>query len=175
MGFSNPNWDWKTFDFDADVALVNAKLFGMLNAVNPDLSDFKKGGGKLIVWHGWNDPGVMPQQTLDYFDDVVDYAGKSTGGDGAAFTDEYLRLFMLPGVGHCRGGVGPDQVDWMAALAGWVEKGTKPATITAHSDARRQSRDDAAVVPAPAGRALQGARRPERRRELRVRRAAVTV
>ena len=131
MGFNNPKWDWKTFDFDRDVALVNNKLFGTLNAVNPDLSDFKKGGGKLIVWHGWNDPGVMPQQTLDYFDDVVAYAGKATGGNGAAYTDEYMRLFMLPGVGHCRGGVGPDQVDWMASLAGWVEKGQKPATITA--------------------------------------------
>jgi feruloyl esterase len=131
MGLNNPNWDWKTFDFDRDVALINAKLAGTLNAVNPDLSDFKKGGGKLILWHGWNDPGVMPQQTLDYFADVVDYAGRSTGGNGAAYTDEYVRLFMLPGVGHCRGGVGPDQADWMAALAGWVEKGTKPATITA--------------------------------------------
>jgi feruloyl esterase len=131
MGLNNPNWDWRTFDFDRDVALINAKLAGTLNAVNPDLSDFKKGGGKLIVWHGWNDPGVMPQQTLDYFADVVDYAGRSTGGDGVAYTDEYVRLFMLPGVGHCRGGVGPDQADWMAALAGWVEKGTRPATITA--------------------------------------------
>ena len=131
MGFNNLSWDWKTFDFDRDVALVDAELFGTLNAVNPDLRDFKAGGGKLIIWHGWNDPGVMPQQTIDYYESVVDHAGKSTGGDGAAYTDEYLRLFMLPGVGHCRGGVGPDQADWMAALAGWVEKGTKPATITA--------------------------------------------
>jgi feruloyl esterase len=131
MGFGDPNWDWRTFDFDRDVELVDAKLFGTLNAVDPDLRDFKKGGGKLIVWHGWNDPGVMPQQTIDYFDSVVEYAGKATGSDGAEFTDEYLRLFMLPGVGHCRGGVGPDQADWMAALAGWVEQGKKPDTITA--------------------------------------------
>jgi feruloyl esterase len=131
LGFENPNWDWKTFDFDRDVELIDQKLFGVLNAVDPDLRDFKNGGGKLIVWHGWNDPGVMPQQTLEYYGDVVEFASKTTGGDGAAFTDEYLRLFMLPGVGHCRGGAGPDQVDWMAALAGWVEKGTKPATITA--------------------------------------------
>lgn len=133
MGFGNPNWDWKTFDFDSDVELVDAKLFGVLNAVNPDLRDFKSAGGKLIVWHGWNDPGVMPQQTIDYYDSVVEYASKATGRDGAAFTDEYLRLFMLPGVGHCRGGVGPDRADWMAAMAGWVEKGQKPASITASS------------------------------------------
>ena len=55
MGFHNPQWDWKTFDFDKDVALVDAKLFGTLNASNPDLSDFKKRGGKLIVYHGWSD------------------------------------------------------------------------------------------------------------------------
>jgi feruloyl esterase len=133
MGFGDPNWDWRTFDFDRDVELVDAKLFGTLNAVDPDLRDFKKGGGKLIVWHGWNDPGVMPQQTIDYFDSVVEYAGKAMGGDGAEFTDEYLRLFMLPGVGHCRGGVGPDQADWMAALAGWVEQGKQPDTITART------------------------------------------
>ncbi len=132
--FKDPNWDWKTFDFDRDVALVNNKLFGTLNAVNPELSDFKKGGGKLIVWHGWNDPGVMPQQTIDYFDSVVEYAAKATGGNGAAYTDDYLRLFMLPGVGHCRGGVGPDRVDWMAALAGWVEQGKKPASLTARAE-----------------------------------------
>jgi len=131
LGFEDPNWDWRTFDFDSDVELIDAKLFGVLNAVDPDLRDFKNGGGKLIVWHGWNDPGVMPRQTIEYYDSVVEFASKTTGGDGVAFTDEYMRLFMLPGVGHCRGGVGPDQVDWMAAIAGWVEKGQKPASITA--------------------------------------------
>lgn len=144
MGFGNPNWDWRTFDFDADVDLVDAKVAGVLNAVNPDLRDFKSRGGKLIVWHGWNDPGVMPQQTIDYYDDVVEYASKATGGNGAALTDEYLRLFMLPGVGHCRGGAGPDQADWMAALAGWVEKGEKPARITARSE-----RDGKVVMTRP--------------------------
>jgi feruloyl esterase len=135
MGFENyEKWDWRTFDFDRDVALVDAKLFGTLNAVDPDLRDFKAQGGKLIVYHGWNDPGVMPQQTLDYYDSVVDYAAKSHGGDGKAYTDEYLRLFMMPGVGHCRGGIGPDQADWVAALAGWVEKGAAPTSIAARRE-----------------------------------------
>jgi Tannase and feruloyl esterase len=134
MGFGNPDWDWRTFDFDRDAALVDAKLFGTLNAINPDLGDFKAHGGKLIVYHGWSDPGVMPQQTLDYVASVIDFAGKATGGDGRAFTDEYLRLYMLPGVGHCRGGVGPDQADWIAALAGWVENGKAPTRITARRE-----------------------------------------
>jgi feruloyl esterase len=132
MGFDNLQWDWRTFDFDHDVALIDAKLFGTLNAINPDLSDFKKRGGKLIVYHGWSDPGVMPQQTLDYWNSVRAFAGKSTGGDGGAYTDEFARLYMLPGVGHCRGGVGPDQADWIGTLAGWVEKGKAPAAIVAH-------------------------------------------
>lgn len=132
MGFGNyEGWDWRTFDFDRDVELVDAKLARTLNAVDPDLRDFKARGGKLIVYHGWNDPGVMPQQTLDYYDNVVEYAAKSQGVDGKAYTDEYLRLFMVPGMGHCRGGTGPDQADWVAALAGWVEKGQAPTSITA--------------------------------------------
>lgn len=131
LGFENPHWDWKNFDFDRDVELIDAKLFGVLNAVDPDLRDFKQAGGKLILWHGWNDPGVMPRQTIAYYDSVVEFAGKAMGVDGAAYTDDYLRLFMLPGVGHCRGGVGPDRVDWMAAITGWVERGDKPARIVA--------------------------------------------
>jgi len=144
MGFENPRWDWRAFDFDSDVELVDSKLFGVLNAVDPDLRDFKAGGGKLIVYHGWNDPGVMPRQTLHYFDNVIEYAGKATGGDGRAYTDEYLRLFMLPGVGHCRGGAGPDQADWVAALAGWVEQGKAPASITA-----RRQQDGKVVMTRP--------------------------
>jgi feruloyl esterase len=131
MGFENGNWDWRTFNFDGDVALIDAKLAHVLNAVDPDLRDFQAEGGKLIVWHGWNDPGVMPQRTIDYYDDVVTFADRATNGDGFAFTDEYLRLYMLPGVGHCRGGVGPDQVDWISSIVNWVEYGQPPQQLIA--------------------------------------------
>jgi feruloyl esterase len=131
MTFENPSWDWRTFDFDRDVDIVDAKLFGVLNAVDPDLRDFKANGGKLIVYHGWNDPGVMPQQTIDYYESIIDFTAKATGEDGAAFTDEYLRLFMMPGMGHCRGGAGPDQADFMSALAAWVEEDKAPEQIIA--------------------------------------------
>jgi feruloyl esterase len=131
MGFGNPKWDWRSFDFDRDVELVDAKLYGVLNAVDPDLRPFKTSGGKLIVYHGWNDPGVMPKQTLHFYDSIVEYAGKATGGDGKAATDDYLRLFMMPGMGHCAGGTGPDQADWMSSIAGWVERGEAPTRIVA--------------------------------------------
>jgi feruloyl esterase len=144
MTFENPAWDWRTFDFDSDVELVDAKLYGVLNAVDPDLRDFKARGGKLIVYHGWNDPGVMPKQTLHYYDNVVEHAGKATGSDGQSFTDEYLRLFMMPGMGHCRGGAGPDQADFMAAIAAWVEQGRAPERIVA-----RREQDGAVVMTRP--------------------------
>jgi feruloyl esterase len=131
MAFEDPDWDWRTFDFDRDVAAVDGKLYGVLNAINPDLRDFKNAGGKLIIYHGWNDPGVMPQRTIDFHEQIVDFAAKATGGDGRAYTDEYLRLYMMPGMGHCRGGTGPDQADFMSAIARWVEQDEAPASITA--------------------------------------------
>src|SRR5690606_23526787 len=124
----------RSFDFDREVEHDDSKLYGVLNAINPDLRDFKAQGGKLIVYHGWNDPGVMPQQTIDFYDRIVEFAGKATGEDGHAFTDEYLRLFMMPGVGHCRGGSGPDQADFMDAISAWVEEGQAPERITAWSE-----------------------------------------
>ena len=116
----------------------------MLNAIDPDMRDFKSRGGKLIIYHGWADPGVMPQRTIDFYNEIVDYAGKAMGGDGREYTDEYLRLFMVPGMGHCRGGVGPDQADYMDAIAAWVEHGKKPDSITA-----RKERDGKVTLTRP--------------------------
>ncbi len=134
MGFGEASWDWKSFDFDRDVDFVDAKLAWVLNAVNPDLRDFEARGSKLIIYHGWNDPGVMPQRTVQYYRDVIDYAGRGGRADGAQRTAAYARLFMMPGMGHCRGGNAPDQADWMGAISGWVEKGTAPDAITARRE-----------------------------------------
>jgi feruloyl esterase len=131
MGFENDGWDWRTFDFDRDVTLINGKLAHVLDAVNPDLRDFKAQGGKLIVYHGWNDPGVMPQRTIDFYDEIVAFAGRATGGDGAAFTAEYMRLYMMPGMGHCRGGIAPEQADFVSSLVDWVENDRAPDRVIA--------------------------------------------
>jgi feruloyl esterase len=133
MGFEDPDWDWRTFDFDADVEHVDAKLYGVLNAVDADLRDFKANGGKLIIYHGWNDPGVMPQHTVDYYDRVVDLMDHATDGGGYENTVDFARLFMQPGVGHCRGGVGPDDSDFMTAIARWVENDVAPNRIEARA------------------------------------------
>jgi feruloyl esterase len=131
MGFENNDWDWRTFDFDRDVTLIDGKLAHVLDAVNPDLRDFKAQGGKLIVYHGWNDPGVMPQRTIDYYDEIVAFADRATGGDGTAITEEYMRLYMMPGMGHCSGGSAPDQADFVSSLVDWVENDQAPDRIVA--------------------------------------------
>lgn len=129
MAFENPDYDWRKFDFDKDVELVDAKLYGVLNAIDPDLHEFEAHGGKLIIYHGWADPGVMPMATINYYNSIIDFANQSKGGNGKARTESYARLFMMPGMGHCRGGSGPDQADFVPAITAWVEKGKAPARI----------------------------------------------
>jgi feruloyl esterase len=122
--FSNPDWDWKTLDFDKDVERADEKFGKLMNAIDPDLKDFSKRGGKLLLYHGWNDQLIQPQNTIDYYASVTKKLGLRE-------TDDFARLFMVPGMTHCSGGVGPNTFDAVTALEQWVEKGTKPAQIVA--------------------------------------------
>jgi feruloyl esterase len=122
--FSNPDWDWKTLDFDKDVDKADEKFGKLMNATDPDLKDFSKRGGKLLLYHGWNDQLIQPQNTIDYYASVTKKLGLRE-------TDDFARLFMVPGMTHCSGGVGPNTFDAVTALEQWVEKGTKPAQIVA--------------------------------------------
>ncbi len=122
--YSNADWDWKTFDFDKDVALADEKFAKLLNAVDPDLGAFKKRGGKLIMYHGWNDQLIQPYNSIDYFTSVQKKMGTRD-------TDDFARLFMAPGMQHCAGGVGPNTFDAVTALEQWVEQKIKPAQIVA--------------------------------------------
>ncbi len=102
------------------------------NAGDPDLRRFLfEGDGKLILWHGWADPGVPPEPTLDYYGQVV---AENFDGDLEAARDR-ARLFLFPGVGHCRGGAGPDRWDPLAPLVDWVENGEPPDHVVAHREA----------------------------------------
>ncbi len=120
--FENPKWDWKTFDFDKDAAFADKKLSSIVNSINPDLSAFKARGGRLIQYHGWNDPAISPVNSIRYFESVQTKMGN---------THDFYRLFMMPGMGHCGGGPGPDQFDKVDTLARWVENGKAPDQITA--------------------------------------------
>jgi feruloyl esterase len=130
MVFDDPKWDWKTFNFTdpKDFAILyeaDARIGPILNATDPDLNAFKELGGKLILWHGWADQNIAPRNSINYYNRVV-----ADQGDEAK-TQEFLRLFMVPGMGHCSGGPGTDKFDGLAALDQWVDKGVAPTQIAA--------------------------------------------
>jgi feruloyl esterase len=122
VGHRDANWDVMTFDLAADLALA-LKNASFIEASDPDLSRFKARGGKLLLWHGWADPGPSPYNTIDYHSQVE----QALGGE----QDDWMRLFLLPGVAHCGGGVGPDQADFLTALERWREDGVAPDRIVA--------------------------------------------
>jgi feruloyl esterase len=122
IGRQDAKWDPMSFDLDADLALT-LRHGGAIEATDPDLSAFKARGGKLLLYHGWADPGPAPANTIAYYD----AAARSASGEA----DDWMRLFLMPGVGHCRGGRGPDQADFIGALDRWRDAGTAPARIDA--------------------------------------------
>ena len=121
--FQNADYDWRTFDIDRDMPVIDQKI-GFVDATDPDLKKFKAHGGKLLLYAGWGDTGITPKNTVEYYESVVNKMGK-------AETNDFARLFMVPGMGHCRGGNGPDTFDTIGTLETWREKGTTPAAIAA--------------------------------------------
>ncbi|NOT27889.1 MAG: tannase/feruloyl esterase family alpha/beta hydrolase [Acidobacteria bacterium] len=123
--FKDPNWDWKTFDFDKDVVRGDLPENLIMNATDPNMDRFFARGGKLLMYHGWSDPNVPAVNTVKYFEQVVERLG------GYAKADDRVRLFMAPGMGHCRGGEGPNVFDTVGALEQWVEHGKAPGQLLA--------------------------------------------
>ena len=128
--FDDPNWDWKRFDFDVGMKAVDDRLAPVINAMNPDLSKFTAHGGKLIQYHGLADPVVPPRDSIDYFERVQSFEAKSKDAAADISADHY-RLFLVPGMEHCKGGEGATVFDAQQALEDWVEHGKAPATIVA--------------------------------------------
>jgi Tannase and feruloyl esterase len=143
MVFENPKWDFHTFNFDSDVQTADDKTAGILNSTDPDLAKFKARGGKLIQYHGWGDAAIPPQNSIDYFERVQSVMGKTARERDLGATQDFYRLFMVPGMSHCAGGVGATAFgnvpsaqrdpghDVVSALDQWVEKGVAPIQIIA--------------------------------------------
>jgi feruloyl esterase len=117
-----PNYDYKTFDFDRDPRLLD-EWSKKADAKNPDLSSFHKRGGKLLMTYGWADSILQPMAGVNYYE-------QATAKNGPA-TSDFFRLFMVPGMAHCGGGIGPDRHDPMTAMINWVEKDKAPASMVA--------------------------------------------
>jgi feruloyl esterase len=119
--FDDPEWDYTSYDFSTWAADTR-KAAEILNATTTDLTPFEVAGGKLILWNGWSDAAITALGTIQYYDALRrEHPGEQS----------FVKLFLLPGVGHCAGGPGPDQVDWLSAIQTWVEEGEAPERLIA--------------------------------------------
>jgi feruloyl esterase len=143
--FEDPKWDFRTLDFDRDVSIGDAKAGPVLNATNPDLRSFRAGGGRLIQYHGWGDAAIPAPSSIEYYESVRTFMSRYPDArtPANAPTEDFYRLFLVPGMGHCGGGAGPNSFgngasrstagdpdrDIFTAIERWVERGEAPIRI----------------------------------------------
>ena len=144
--FQDPQFDFHTFDISAALVVADNGVGRVIDATDPDLRPFKRHGGKIIQYHGWADAVLTPKNSVNYYNEVrAVLRGKATS-DSPSFKEiqEFYRLFMVPGMGHCAGGPGPNEFgafrdapvadadhDILRALERWVEQGIAPEKIVA--------------------------------------------
>jgi feruloyl esterase len=120
-----PAWRPTDFDFDRDY-----KRLGAMEVLEPhesDLRRLKAAGGKLLVYTGWSDSIEGVLNTADYYEKTERVTG------GRTETQDFFRLFVIPGMNHCGGGDGAFAVDYLSYLEVWVEKDHAPdVMIGAH-------------------------------------------
>jgi|TARA_B100001964_G_scaffold194552_1_gene218220 feruloyl esterase len=117
-----PDFNWNEFDFKSKPDNLDMAS-DILDAVDPDLTEFERQGGKLLSYFGWADPDINPLSAIHYFDQVQEVADGEAGN--------FFRLFLVPGMFHCIGGPGPSDFDAISPLIDWVEKGVAPESIAA--------------------------------------------
>jgi feruloyl esterase len=125
----SPDWTSAGYDFERDYKRLG--MAAIYTDTNPDLRRFKAAGGKLLVYQGGNDVVEMPTAIVDYYQTVEKVMG------GQKPTQDFFRLFIIPGMNHCGGGVGATTIDYLSYLESWVEQNHAPdKMIGAHvSDA----------------------------------------
>ena len=154
MVFSDPTFNVLTASVDSAVQTAEEKTAQDLNATDPDLSRFHARGGKLILYHGWNDPAISAWNSINYYQSV-------RGRMGPQKADSFLRLYMLPGVQHCAGGPGPsaigqfgiptakgDRYGVFDGLERWVEQKRPPGEVIA-TKYRGDNSDNVVVMTRP--------------------------
>lgn len=142
--FEQKKWDFRTLDFDKDIDFSDRKGAPIIDSINPDLRSFRDHGGKLIQYHGWSDALIPPGGSVIYYENVAAFLRKypDPRSDKPEAIDDFYRLFMIPGMGHCWGGAGPTAIaatdgedvtnpkrDLMLLLEQWVERGIAPDMV----------------------------------------------
>ncbi|MBL8174332.1 MAG: tannase/feruloyl esterase family alpha/beta hydrolase [Bryobacterales bacterium] len=144
--YEDPNWNYLSMEFDSDVAYGDQKAGAHINSNNPDLRSFRANGGRLLMYHGWADGAISAYSSIDYYENVARFLGRFPDGrtEAKAPVQDFFRLFMVPGMGHCGGGAGPNRFgngnnapheasrNIVAALEQWVEEGKAPEKIVGH-------------------------------------------
>lgn len=123
MVIEDRDWETSAFELDRDYVVARTKVGPVIDATNANLRPFFKKGGKLLIYHGWDDAAIPAGNTLNYYAALKRATGK--------FASKQTRLFMLPGVSHCSGGHGPGSVDYLAALDKWMASGRAPNQLVA--------------------------------------------
>lgn len=149
--FRNPQWQVADSNFDPDIVKAEATDAGIINALEPNLKPFLDRKGKLIHYHGWNDPQISPGNSTQYYTRVLEALG------GGSKVDASYRLFMVPGMAHCGGGEGPNTFDMVSTLERWVEHGTAPDQIIATHSTNNKPDRTRPLCPYPQIAAYKGA------------------
>jgi feruloyl esterase len=137
MIFKDPNADASTFNFSdlRDYTAMNKTrelMHPIMDATDPDISDFTRHGGKLLMYHGWADPNIAPTNAINYYESAKQAIGTEA--------HDSVRLFMVPGMGHCTGGAGFHSIDYLGALEKWVEAGVRPDQLLGTNPTSGKSR-----------------------------------
>ncbi len=120
---ADPGWTLAQFDVNKDPQRLEW-IHTVLDATDTDLASYQKRGGRLLMYYGWADQALNPLMGVEYYEKVKERMG--------AGTTDFFRLFMVPGMFHCGGGVGVGGVDMLAPLVKWVEGGTAPERLILH-------------------------------------------
>jgi feruloyl esterase len=138
MVYGKADWSYRDADLGEAVKAADDKMAKTLNATEANLGAFKTRGGKLMIYHGWDDPAISALNSIDYYRSVVNTMGRDNAG-------AFARLYMAPGMQHCAGGPGPDSFgedgpspvekdahhSMQLSIEKWVEKGVAPSALIA--------------------------------------------